>query len=279
VLVQPATVDRWHREGFYRYWRRRSRHPGRPRIDSESRGLIRRLAGENHLWGAPRIHGELLKLGIDVSERTVSRYLAERLRVPSQTWRTFLANHFGQFAFVSPETSSYALGANDVLDLSGQTFRHTALSRDGLCASHQCAVVERASLQQTSPGKEILQDHLHGCITIRTGSGRGPPTHRRFGRPTVCPGRVDGAPAPNRCDERRSSDDLVPARLAIVVNVVERRYTFVRAPVHLRVGDLHFGRNIGEAQPSSATVYVIISARVRESASTSAPRDSVVHRS
>jgi hypothetical protein len=62
------------------------------RIDSECRGLIRRFAGEKHLWGAPRIHGKLLKLGIAVSERTVSRYLAERLRAPSHTWRTFLAN-------------------------------------------------------------------------------------------------------------------------------------------------------------------------------------------
>ncbi len=135
ALVQPATVDRWHREGFYRCWRCRSRRPGRPRIDSECRGLIRRFAGENHLWGAPRIHGELLKLGIAVSERTVSRYLAERLRAPSQTWRTFLANHLGQFTFRSPETSPYALRADDVVELSGQTFRQTPLSRDGLYAS------------------------------------------------------------------------------------------------------------------------------------------------
>jgi len=119
VLVQPATVDRWHREGFYRCWRRRPRRPGRPRIDSECGGLIRRFAGDSHLWGASRIHGELLKLGIAVSERTVSRYLAERLRAPSETWRTFLANHLGPFTFISPETSPYALGADDVVDLSG----------------------------------------------------------------------------------------------------------------------------------------------------------------
>jgi putative transposase len=81
VLVQPATIDRWHREGFHRWWRRRVRRPGKPRIDSECRGLIRQMAAENRLWGAPRIHGELLKLGITVSERTVSRYLQrDRLR-------------------------------------------------------------------------------------------------------------------------------------------------------------------------------------------------------
>ena len=74
VLVQPATVDRWHREGFRGWWRRHSRRQsGRPRIDSQLRSLIGRMATANGLWGAPRIHGELLKLGFTVSERTVSR--------------------------------------------------------------------------------------------------------------------------------------------------------------------------------------------------------------
>src|SRR5678816_1695870 len=97
VLVQPATVDRWQRARFVRRWWRRSRRPGRPRIDSPCRDLIGRLADENRLWGAPRIHGELLKLGVVVSERTVSRCLRERPKRPSQTWRTFIANHLGQF--------------------------------------------------------------------------------------------------------------------------------------------------------------------------------------
>jgi Homeodomain-like domain len=184
VLVQPATVDRWHRDGFHRCWRHRSRRPGRPRIDSECRGLIRRLARENRLWGAPRIHGELLKLGIVVSERTVSRYLRGRPRGPSQTWRTFLANHLTQFTFISPETSPYAPGADDVVDMSGLTFRQTPLLRDGLYACHQRAVVDwRALVQPTSPDKHIVQDHLRDRIAIRNSSGRGPPTHGRL-RPT-----------------------------------------------------------------------------------------------
>jgi len=96
VLVEPATVSRWHRQGFAGCWRRRSRRrPGRPRIDSEVQLLIRRMATANCLWGTPRIHGELLKLGISVSERTVSRYMPDRLKAPSQSWRTFLANQFG----------------------------------------------------------------------------------------------------------------------------------------------------------------------------------------
>ena len=85
VLVQSATVDRWHRDRFGRSWSLRSRRRGRPRIDSPCRDLIGRLADENRLWGAPRIHGELLKLGIVVSERTVLRYLRECPRRPSQT--------------------------------------------------------------------------------------------------------------------------------------------------------------------------------------------------
>jgi putative transposase len=95
VLVRPATVVRWHRAGFSRYWRLRSgRPPGRPPKGSEIRALIRRMAKANPLWGVPRIHGELLQLGIDVSERTVSRCMpSARQNPPSQTWRTFLNNH------------------------------------------------------------------------------------------------------------------------------------------------------------------------------------------
>jgi len=116
VLVQPATVQPWHRDRFdLEHWWRRSRRPGRPRIDSQVRDLIRRLGDENRLWGAPRIHSELLKLGIVVSERTVSRYLHGRPRTPSQTWRTFLANHLGQLAFISELLSPDALG-DDVVD-------------------------------------------------------------------------------------------------------------------------------------------------------------------
>src|SRR3981081_1234069 len=94
IIVQPETVMRWHRRGFRTYWRWKSRHVGgRPRIDSEIRAPIRRLNRENPLWGAPRIHGELLMLGIYVAESTVSRYMFRRRRPPSQGWKTFLRNH------------------------------------------------------------------------------------------------------------------------------------------------------------------------------------------
>jgi transposase InsO family protein len=93
VLVKPATVLDWHRKGFRLYWRRRSRRLGRPRMNREIRDLIRQMSRANPLWGAPRIHGELLKLGIEVSQATVSRYLPWRPKAPSPTWRSFLQNH------------------------------------------------------------------------------------------------------------------------------------------------------------------------------------------
>ena len=94
ILVKPETVIGWHRKGFKLYWTWKSRNRGgRPRIDAEIRSLIRRMARENPTWGAPRIHGELLKLGFEVSEATVSRYMPRLRRPPSQSWRTFLRNH------------------------------------------------------------------------------------------------------------------------------------------------------------------------------------------
>jgi len=88
IIVQPETVIRWHRRGFRAYWRWKSRHVGgRPRIDSEIRALIRRMSRENPLWGAPRIHGELLMLGTEVAESTVGRYMVRRRRPPSKVGR------------------------------------------------------------------------------------------------------------------------------------------------------------------------------------------------
>ena len=95
-LVQPGTVVRWQRQGFCYYWRWKSRGGGRPKIDPELKALIRQMCRANPLWGAPRIHGELLKLGIDVSEATVSRYMVRRRGPPSQSWRSFLDNHAGE---------------------------------------------------------------------------------------------------------------------------------------------------------------------------------------
>jgi putative transposase len=93
-VVRPETVVGWHRQGFRRYWVWKSRRrSGRPTIGTELRDLIRRMSYANPLWGAPRIHGELLKLGLRVSQATVSKYMVRPRRPPSQAWRTFLKNH------------------------------------------------------------------------------------------------------------------------------------------------------------------------------------------
>jgi transposase InsO family protein len=93
TIIRPETLLRWHRAGFRRYWRWKSRSlGGRPKIAAELRALIRRMSAENPLWGAPRIHGELLKLGFEVAQSSVAKYML-RCGPPSQGWCTFLRNH------------------------------------------------------------------------------------------------------------------------------------------------------------------------------------------
>jgi transposase InsO family protein len=94
TIVQPETLVRWHRAGFRCYWRLKSRaRRGRPQIETDLRALIERMSIENPLWGAPRIHGELLKLGFEVAQSSVAKYMVKRRGPPSQGWRTFLRNH------------------------------------------------------------------------------------------------------------------------------------------------------------------------------------------
>src|SRR3981189_3560767 len=94
TIIRPETLLRWHRAGFGGYWRWKSRpRGGRPQIETELRVLIRRMSVENPLWGAPRIHDELLKLGIEVAQSTVAKYMAKRRPGSGQTWKTFLRNH------------------------------------------------------------------------------------------------------------------------------------------------------------------------------------------
>ena len=110
AIVQPNTLVRWHRSGFRAYWRWKSRsRNGRPKVALEIRQLIREMSLANPLWGAPRIHGVLLKLGIDIGQTSVAKYMARRRRLPSQGWRTFLRNHSDGIAamdlFVVPTIS------------------------------------------------------------------------------------------------------------------------------------------------------------------------------
>jgi putative transposase len=136
VLVKPTTVLQWHRRGFRLVWRWRSgaRGPGRPRLVSEVRGLIRQMSRENPLWGAPRIHGELLKIGIKVSQVTVGRYMPWRPKEPSPTWRSFLQNHATDIAatdmFVVATATFRILYAMIVLDHNRRRVIHFDVTGD-----------------------------------------------------------------------------------------------------------------------------------------------------
>ena len=111
MVVKPETVIGWHRKGFRFYWNWKSRRGrmGRPGVSKEIRDLIHDMSSVNVLWGAPRLHGELLKLGIEVSQATVAKYMVKHRKPPSQTWRTFLENHVKQLVsvdfFVVPTVS------------------------------------------------------------------------------------------------------------------------------------------------------------------------------
>jgi len=102
AIVRPETVVAWHRKGFRLFWTWKVQHGqlGRPVISHEVRELIRKMCRENPCWGAPRIHGELLKLGIDIGESSVSKYMVRNRKPPSQTWRTFLENHAQQLVSI-----------------------------------------------------------------------------------------------------------------------------------------------------------------------------------
>ena len=107
TIIRPETLVRWHRAGFRCYWRWKSRSlGGRPQIETDLRVLIRRMSIENPLWGAPRIHGELLKLGFEVAQSSVAKYMVKRREPPSQGWRIFLRNHAPDIAamdlFIAP---------------------------------------------------------------------------------------------------------------------------------------------------------------------------------
>jgi putative transposase len=101
IIVKPETVIKWHRQGFRIYWKWKSKAPvGRPRIDKDIRDLIRRMSHENPLWGTLRLQAELRLLGYDLAESTVAKYRVRGSASPSQTWKTFLANHAKQIAAV-----------------------------------------------------------------------------------------------------------------------------------------------------------------------------------
>jgi putative transposase len=132
-IVKPETVVAWHRRGFRLFWMWKSRHrTGRPGVPENVRALIRELSTANPLWGAPRIHGELLKLGLSVSQSTVAKYMRRHPRPPSQTWRTFLTNHASQIMaadlFVVPTATFRLLFVLVILGHDRRRIVHVAVT-------------------------------------------------------------------------------------------------------------------------------------------------------
>ena len=160
VLVKPATVIQWHRQGFRRYWRWRSRS-GRPLVHREVRKLIRQMSTANPLWGAPRIHGELLKFGIEVSQATVAKYMVRRRGTPSPTWRSFLRNQAQGIAaidmFVVARASFRLLYVMIILAHDRRNILRTAVTEHPTAAWLSRQVTE-AFPWDTAP-RYLLRDH------------------------------------------------------------------------------------------------------------------------
>jgi putative transposase len=160
-VVQPATVLAWHRRGFRLFWTWKSRHrSGRPAVSPDVRALIREMSTANPLWGAPRIHGELRKLGISVSESTVAKYLRRHPRPPSQTWRTFLANHASQIMaadlFVVPTVTFRLLFVLVILAHDRRRLLHVAVTEHPTAA--WTAQQLRNAFPENEPPRYLLHD-------------------------------------------------------------------------------------------------------------------------
>jgi len=156
IIVKPETVVRWHRAGFRSYWRWKSRRVGRPRIGPDIAAVIRRMVREND-WGAPRIHEELLKLGHDVSERTVSRYLPRKPASPDaiERWKTFLRNHrdaIGGMDFLTVPTVTFGvLYVFFIIDHARRRIRHVNVT------AHPSAAWVIQQLREAFPFDETLR--------------------------------------------------------------------------------------------------------------------------
>jgi transposase InsO family protein len=160
VLVKPDTVVAWHRRGFQLFWTWKSRRrTGRPTLQSDVRVLIRTMADANPFWGAPRIHGELQKLGITASQSTVAKYMGRRRQPPSQTWRAFLTNHIGQVMaadfFVVPTVTYRLLFVLVILAHERRRVVHVAVT------AHPTSAWTAQQLRNAFPDSECPSYLLH----------------------------------------------------------------------------------------------------------------------
>jgi putative transposase len=160
VIVKPETVVAWHQRGFRLWWAWKSRgRIWRPTVPADVRSVIRTMAQANPRWGAPRIHGELLKPGINVSQATVAKYIGHRRQPPSQTWRTFLRNHVGQIVaadfFVVPTATYRLLFVLVLLAHDRRRIRHIAVT------AHPTAEWTAQQLRKAFPWDEAPRYLIH----------------------------------------------------------------------------------------------------------------------
>src|SRR5262249_20812291 len=193
TIVRPETLVRWHRAGFRRYWHWKSRNPGGgPPVRADLRALIRRMSMENVLWGAPRIHGELLKLGFAVAQSTVARYMAQNRDPSAQRWSTFLRNHAPHVAamdlFVVPTISFIQLYVLVIVRLGRRELVWINVTR------HPTAEWIARQITEAFPWNEAPrylirdQDAIYGTAVTRRLPGHGYPRQTYFSR--LCRGRM-----------------------------------------------------------------------------------------
>jgi transposase InsO family protein len=172
TIIRPETLVRWHKAGFRCYWRWKSRPlGGRPQIETELRELIRRMSIENPLWGAPRIHGELLKLGFEVAQSSVAKYMVKRGGPPSQGWRTFLHNHAPDIAamdlFVVPTIGFDLLYAFVIVRLDRRDLVWINVTRNPT-AEWVVRQITEAFPWDGAPGYMIRdRDRMYGAVVTR----------------------------------------------------------------------------------------------------------------
>ena len=177
VIVRPETVIGWHRKGFRLFWTWKSRRgkPGRPPVSREIRHLVRRMSRENTRWGAPRIHGELLKLGFSISQAAVSKYMVRYPSPPSQSWRTFLTNHADCLAsidfFVVPTATFHLLFGFIVLHHERRQIVHFGVTANPTMAWVAC--------QRRSKSTPLAGVKMHHLMRFSPALAVVPVVHRR----------------------------------------------------------------------------------------------------
>src|SRR5262249_15707789 len=205
IMVQPETVIGWHRKGFGLFWAWKIRHgkPGRPAVPQEVRAWIRKMSRENPLWGPRRIHGDLLKPGLDIGETGVSKYLVRRHNPPSQTWRTFLENHVKSMVSVDfstvPTIRFQVLYVLLVLAHERRRILHFGVT------AHPTAEWTAQQLREAFPWDSAPRYLLRDRDRIFAS-----PFCRRDRCIPVVPSRIRVGPHAMSCDYRASAPTLLP---------------------------------------------------------------------